>query len=117
MFQRMFFATSVVLILCGLAGCEAPASDVSVDRDSDAVEVFQTTCQQCHGGTHNGRMLADLTRLSAVNGGTFPMQRVIEIIDGRQGVRAHGSPMPVWGDRYSQDLIRELAGYIETIQQ
>lgn len=45
------------------------------------------------------------------------MDEVIAIIDGRQDVRAHGSPMPVWGARHSADEIRELATYLATIQQ
>jgi hypothetical protein len=28
------------------------------------------------------------------------MLQVIQIIDGRTGVRGHGSEMPVWGSRY-----------------
>ncbi len=117
MSKRMMVAVPAVLILCGLAGCEAPAPDVAVDRDSDAAEIFATTCQMCHGGNHSGTMLTDLTGLSAANGGTFPMQQVIEIIDGREDVRAHGSPMPVWGERYPPETIRALAEYIATIQQ
>lgn len=117
MSRRMMAAVPAVLILCGLAGCEAPAPEVAVDRDNDAAEIFATTCQMCHGGNHSGTMLTDLTGLSAVNGGEFPMERVIEIIDGRRNARAHGSPMPVWGERYSPELIRDLAEYIATIQQ
>jgi hypothetical protein len=40
---------------------------------------------------------ADLTRLSAGNGGVFPTGRVVRQIDGRDPVLAHGSPMPVFG--------------------
>jgi hypothetical protein len=43
----------------------------------------------------------DLTTLSKRNGGVFPAQRVYEIIDGREEVKAHGSrEMPVWGKQF-----------------
>ena len=44
---------------------------------------------------------SDLTRISLSNGGSFPETRVIELIDGRKQVAAHGPrQMPVWGERY-----------------
>ena len=74
-----------------------------------------------------------LTGLAAANGGVFPMQEVVAIIDGRTDVRAHGSGMPVWGTVYqdpmagavsgqSPDLIARgrilsLAYYLESIQE
>ena len=42
-----------------------------------------------------------LTGLAAANDGVFPYLQVFMVIDGRTGVRGHGGPMPVWGDRYS----------------
>ena len=36
--------------------------------------------------------------LSRNNAGDFPLVRVIERIDGRDPLVAHGSPMPVYGD-------------------
>jgi hypothetical protein len=36
------------------------------------------------------------------NSSVFPLDRVYEVIDGRQAVAAHGpGDMPVWGDVYS----------------
>ncbi|HJW71093.1 MAG TPA: cytochrome c [Candidatus Binatia bacterium] len=46
-----------------------------------------------------GEKPTDLTRIAAAHGGTFPLQDVIEAIDGTRTVRAHGvSEMPVWGE-------------------
>lgn len=46
----------------------------------------------------------DLTALSKNNGGVFPLSRVCEIIDGRQGLKAHGTrAMPIWGQAYRQE--------------
>jgi hypothetical protein len=51
-----------------------------------------------------------LTGLSEANGGVFPMQDVIAIIDGRTDVRAHGSGMPVWGAVFEDPLAAEVTG-------
>jgi hypothetical protein len=46
-----------------------------------------------------------LTTLSKRNAGVFPAQRVYEIIDGREVVKAHGSrEMPVWGKRFRSTI-------------
>lgn len=71
--------------------------------------LFKTYCATCHGnnGRGNGPVAdqlrktpPDLTKYTARNGGTFPSERVRQIIDGR-GVAAHGDrEMPVWGDAF-----------------
>lgn len=41
----------------------------------------------------------DLTQIAKKNKGEFPFMRVMQTIDGRNTVRAHGDPqMPVWGE-------------------
>ena len=48
---------------------------------------------------------SDLTRLSEANNGVFPVSRVHEVIDGRIERLIHGTrDMPVWGDRYMQEM-------------
>jgi hypothetical protein len=77
---------------------------------------------------------SDLTRLSERNNGQFPFLNVFMIIDGRTTVRSHStSAMPIWGDRYQQQVdpkqgnpygaeqavrgrILELVNYLEAIQ-
>lgn len=70
---------------------------------------FATHCATCHGlegrgdGPMSGVLLikpVNLTELSAQNGGTFPLERVIKRIDGRDPLVSHGSPMPVYGDYF-----------------
>ena len=72
---------------------------------------FLNSCASCHGEDGKGAGFltrvfrgvdpGDLTQLSARNGGTFPLERVFSVIDGRTEVAAHGSrKMPVWGARY-----------------
>lgn len=76
---------------------------------------------------------ADLTKLSARNGGMFPFWQAYRIIDGRQAMESHGSrDMPVFGhwfripdDEVSiesewADQVRgriwQLLSYLESIQ-
>ncbi|MEE4119351.1 MAG: cytochrome c [Paracoccaceae bacterium] len=70
---------------------------------------YLVACAGCHGESAMGDgplaglleiETPGLTRLAAATGGEFPYESVIATIDGRDGVRAHGDPMPVWGDRY-----------------
>lgn len=96
----------------GLAACQAPAPP-----STEADQVYRNTCLLCHSGSGAGAMAPDLTTLSIANGGTFPADAVSAIIDGRGGVRAHGSPMPVWGDRYSPELVQDLTVYLASIQR
>ena len=64
-------------------------------------------CAACHGmeARGDGEMAAiltvlpaDLTQLSAGNGGVFPVARVARQIDGRDPLLAHGGVMPLFGD-------------------
>ncbi|MDE3079738.1 MAG: c-type cytochrome [Paracoccaceae bacterium] len=107
---------------------------------------FKDHCAVCHGDTGKGDGVVgalfaqrpkDLTQLSKENGGTFPMDRVVGSIDGRDKIAGHGltaSRMPVWGSYFLQqgvqaqgltpDLAAEvvqgriltLAYYLESIQ-
>jgi mono/diheme cytochrome c family protein len=72
---------------------------------------YDSNCAGCHGRTGKGDgpyMLvlakkdpADLTTLTRRNNGVFPMQRVYEVIDGRQALQSHGPrDMPIWGLDY-----------------
>ncbi len=71
---------------------------------------YMNSCAACHGpdGTGGGPMagfltgsLPDLTRLSAGNGGVFPVTKVYSTIDGTMTSGPHGTrEMPVWGNRY-----------------
>src|SRR5262249_80915 len=77
----------------------------------DGPELFKQYCAVCHGldAKGNGPMAvslkkapADLTHISARNGGMFPRARVEQIISGNTRA-AHGThEMPVWGPIFSQ---------------
>lgn len=103
--------------------------------DGDAL--YRAWCATCHGADGKGvgpmtKWLTitspDLTRISARNGGKFPLVRVQKIIAGEgDATRGHGTrEMPVWGPIFSQvgrdqDLrlmrVYSLAKYLESIQQ
>jgi mono/diheme cytochrome c family protein len=103
---------------------------------------YVRACASCHGLTGHGDgplaeymtvAVPDVTQIAANNDGVFPMLEVIQVIDGRTGVRGHGSSMPVWGDRFEARAATEagnygaeievrgrilaLATYLEAIQQ
>src|SRR5262249_46184243 len=51
-----------------------------------------------------GEKPTDLTQLAATHGEEFPLQAVVDAIDGTRTVRAHGvSEMPVWGEVFQPD--------------
>ena len=75
----------------------------------------------------------NLTTLSTEKGsGDFPFEYVLWMVDGRKIIRAHGSAMPVWGERYqvsassqrgetaemvARGRMLSLVYYLESIQQ
>ncbi|MEO0939104.1 MAG: cytochrome c [Pseudomonadota bacterium] len=129
-----------ILIAAALAGCNmiVPEPDTSAAFGARA---FQDKCAVCHGVDGTGAGVAslglggpppDLTLLSAQNGGVFPRDYVMSVIDGftRQshphtampefGAEDMGPTVQVEQDGIStpipSDLIA-LANYLETIQQ
>ena len=71
-------------------------------------DLFKSYCVACHGSDAKGtgplastlrKRPADLTVLTSTHGGTFPVEMVARIIDGRNPVKGHGGgDMPVWGE-------------------
>lgn len=94
--------------------------------ETDGATLYQRHCAACHGADAdgNGPMAAvltlqptDLTSLSAGNGGTFPIARVVARIDGREPLVSHGSPMPLFGhlyERQNSDLTDEAGTTLRT---
>ncbi len=72
---------------------------------------YQSSCAACHGADGKGKgplsaelksTPTDLTVLAKKNKGVFPYKAVTEVIDGRKGVKTHGTrEMPIWGYRYT----------------
>jgi mono/diheme cytochrome c family protein len=85
---------------------------------------YETSCAGCHGtaGRGDGPLFkhlvkppSDLTMLAKRNGGVFPVQRVVETIDGRLSaeIGPHGSrEMPIWGQVYRSQALEPGAGEV-----
>ena len=130
----------MVARLVPLVAVLTPALGLAQDEGQRVAgsEVFKTYCAVCHGtgGKGNGQLAdalrvkpADLTILAKKNGGTFPKDQTLRIVDGRKAVKGHGgADMPVWGDAFKQSKdgyseaavkakIEAVVGYIETLQE
>jgi len=130
----------VPLLLAPLSGLVAdPDPDPDPEPAMVGQSLYRVYCASCHGdsGKGDGSTAAyltvkptDLTKLSRRNGGEFPADRLREIIDGREDVRAHGSrEMPLWGltfqdwnaDSGQEEEVRQkidqLLSYLEMIQK
>ncbi len=127
----------------GFGSAAAQAAERAVTPFDRGFPAYQRYCQSCHGewGKGDGRVAkwlkvppADLTTLSARNGGKFPAERAHEVIDGRAEVKVHGSrEMPIWGTAFLSTLqptyseltdeeratekINELVLFLKTIQR
>jgi mono/diheme cytochrome c family protein len=88
------------------AAAGAALAACAPEREVSGRALYDEYCVACHGASGKGdgpaatglpHPPADLTRIAARNGGTFPMTRVMSVIDGytRRGDRA--SVMPELG--------------------
>ncbi len=99
--------------------------------------VYRAYCASCHGpdGRGDGPLAEDLryrpsnlTLIAKRNGGEFPTELVVRIVDGRKSVKGHGGPdMPIWGDAFrnvetgfdeaaAREKIRAVVDHLKTIQ-
>jgi len=128
-------AASLSVLWAADAGALDPAAV------SEGGKLFQVACAACHGADATGHgpvapalktSPTDLTQLATGNGGTFPRDRVIQVIAGERQVTAHGTrEMPVWCQRfaptgsgataaasiYARRQLERLATYIESVQR
>jgi mono/diheme cytochrome c family protein len=105
---------------------------------ANAKQMFDTYCAVCHGKDAKGggpaaaslkKAPADLTRISARNGGSFPDVKVKRFIEGLDQVDAHGTrDMPMWGELFrsldgagnsgfAQIRVQALNDYLKSLQQ
>lgn len=129
-----------VAIIAGLSfaigGAVGPACAETIGERE-----YNIACAGCHGASAKGDgPLAQLLKISTpsllditqANDGSFPFEAVLNTIDGRDGMRAHGSTMPIWGDRFqasaasqrgetaemvARGRILSLVYYLQSIQQ
>lgn len=109
--NRPIVATFLGIILISLS-----ANAVALDKSDTKLDVgkmeYHSACASCHGLTGKGDdgplkslltiPVPNLTVLAKNNKGVFPFDKVYQIIDGRQEVKAHGPrDMPVWGNAFN----------------
>jgi mono/diheme cytochrome c family protein len=100
-------------LLAGMAVGAVAQQDAGHDE-------YMIACAVCHGesgrgdGPFAGVMnleVPGLTMLAKQNDGEFPFLKTLMIIDGRTGIRGHGGPMPIWGDRFSDAAEASVGPY------
>ena len=141
--------TLIVALLAAVAVPVAMASAAEEETASKTVKVFKGKvtyriyCSNCHGeaGQGDGNLAellsvrpANLTAIARNNGGEFPTELIIQLVDGRETVQGHGlKEMPVWGDAFQKSLqpswteesdddrakrkIIEVVAFVESIQE
>ena len=140
---RQVFAFLVVLMVWGALAVaqQKPRIEKGTIQPTSAAngkEMYVGYCAPCHGSAGKGdgpaaaalnKKPADLTKISARAGGTFPAVRVSRFIEGEDVVAAHGSrDMPMWGDLFkslntnnpsaeSKVRVYNLTEYLRSIQQ
>jgi mono/diheme cytochrome c family protein len=108
--QALFAGISTLLI------CQSAAAQARFDLGKWE---YDTHCASCHGLNGKGagpftpflkKPPSDLTGISRMNGGVFPVDPIYQIIDGRQEVMWHGPrDMPIWGSDYLAEVRKGLA--------
>ncbi len=150
--QRLAWIASLLLALpAGAVGSDTPApkprpappasggqaSDGGTSGVSGAY-TYRTHCASCHGvaGKGDGPLAddlrfhpPDLTLIARRHGGSFPTEKIVRVVDGRDLVKGHGgADMPVWGDAFKnadtnyddkqvREKVRLVVEYLKTLQQ
>lgn len=111
--------TKTLLTLAAISLAATTFGAMAQDSVSGQYE-YMNHCASCHGesGMGDGPIagiltvdVPDLTTLSINNDGEFPYLDTFMVIDGRTGVRGHGSNMPVWGDTFSREGMEQAGDY------
>lgn len=130
----VLIGTVLFLVTTGAAQAQEPQSydpgAAAMGRSS-----FKSYCASCHGPAAKGdgplaedlrTTPADLTGLTARNDGEFPLDMVLQVVDGRKSVSGHGSAdMPAWGDVFSamtdedqaKRRIEQIANFLWSVQE
>lgn len=148
--KRKILVLGLVLggaLIAGAGEAIAAATGTPLASEGISLELgrrdYVNYCAACHGVDAKGDgtlgefltlAVPDLTKLSKLNGGKFPEERVENVIDGRVDVKVHGMrDMPVWGDWFNReaasadtskaarelivnDRIASLMNYLKSIQ-
>ena len=114
---------SILILSISAAVAVAISTGVRAGEEEDFTVVFGKSefgkrCAVCHGpdGVGDGPLAdlllqppPDLTKISQRNNGKFPILDIYQAIDGRRGLRAHGTmDMPIWGNYYKAEVSEDL---------
>lgn len=121
---RLSMLAALAAFAAAPVSAQTPGTPPPPESRVGGSSVFRTYCASCHGQAGRGdgpvaqflkRKPVDLTRIAERNKGTFPAERVFQMIDGRQGVKAHGdAQMPVWGDAFAKSTTDSDARAVKT---
>ena len=134
--MRHLPAIGALVVGVVLGVCRADAQDLS---GYSGPQLYQRFCAACHGPQGHGDgpvasdmnvEVPDITRIAKRRGGSFPVETIRRVIDGRDVHPAHGTrSMPVWGyefrlangtsgktEQQADQLIDRLVLYIQSIQ-
>ena len=128
-------------IVSALAASLTVVAGTAFAQEETGRNEYMVACSGCHGESAMGDgplaglltiETPNLTTLATEKGnGTFPFQYVVWMVDGRDIIRAHGSAMPIWGERFqtsatsqrgetpdmvARGRILSLVYYLEAIQ-
>jgi hypothetical protein len=108
--------TRITTALLALGAFSVWGNGYAADKFDFGKHEFESHCVVCHGWEGKGDgpfahfellkiKIPDLTTLSRKNNGVFPLQRVYEVIDGTEALKAHGTrEMPIWGTVYTAEV-------------
>ncbi len=135
LFVGLLMALSLVVAQVLPAQTDVPSNQGQIHVGKS---LFRSYCKSCHGpkGEGDGSIAdslstppADLTTLAGKNGGEYPFELVVKIIDGRELVPGHTTKadMPIWGDAFSRlgdggddgvkQKVEALAHFLGSIQK
>jgi mono/diheme cytochrome c family protein len=136
MLTRIVTGLFVLVVGFAILGAQVKKVPPSQTSPASGKDMFMNYCAVCHGKDGKGsgpaasalkKPPANLTTLTARNGGKFPELHVVQTIRGDSSNPAHGSKeMPVWGDVFQsmsrdsgagmQMRISNLTAYIKSLQ-
>jgi mono/diheme cytochrome c family protein len=110
----MILKSLLLLFVCGAMQAQQPVVKQVAPKATASVagkDLFHQYCAVCHGPDGKGGGPAapamkshptDLTQISRNNGGKFPEDKILQVLQGDTAVTAHGNQaMPVWGAVFS----------------
>ena len=117
--ERDVKGIALATLLLAAASALSTAAFAQKEKVDIGQQEFKTHCAACHGVDAKGNgpeaynlevAPPDLTLLARNNAGVFPVDHIIDVIDGRAHIKSHGlREMPIWGKRYAARANKNLA--------